>query len=133
MSVLRSQLLGIVLTLEGRARYSLHDEEPGASGCGPGTDDPRNGDATVGEVRHDARLACDVVGRLGMATRRRFAQHPFRAVRGGDDRGDVGLPEADAGDRDVAANTFTLRSKPRGYGGGVIAHQPRGRGAAQTG
>src|SRR5215217_8395106 len=108
MPVLRSQLRGIVLTLEGCSRCPLHHEEPAASGCCPGTYDPRNGDAAVGEVRHDTGLACDVMGRLRMAARRRFTQHPFPTVRGGDDRGDVGLSEADAGDRDVAANALTL-------------------------
>jgi len=43
VSVLRSQFRGIAVTLQRRARYSVHHEEPGAAWRGPGTDDPRNG------------------------------------------------------------------------------------------
>jgi len=125
--LLPSQCGGIVLAFHGRAGHPLHHEEPCARGSGPGTDDPRNRNAGVGEFRHDVSLARHVMGRLRMVTWWRLAQHPLPTARGGDDRGDVGLPEADARDADLALHGLTVDPQPGRYRPRVVTHQSRGR------
>lgn len=125
VALIRGQLLGVGFTLQRRAGDTSHHEEHPARAGLAGAHDRRHRHLGAGQPRDDAGLPMYVVRAAAPGAARRFTQHPLPVPCVTDQRGDIGLAEADPGDGDGSTHRLTVLRQPVRHLVGPAAHRDR--------